>query len=79
MLAHMVDLEGERDLTTLRARIRLVDEHLSAEPGPPRDPVPAAYRGIRPDSVARTGSAGDEDGAAGLGAVLHLTLSPPAG
>lgn len=60
VFADVVDLEGEGDLATLRAGIRLVEQHLLSQPEPPGDAVPTADVGITANGMARAGPAGDE-------------------
>jgi len=71
MFADVVDLEGEGDLTTLRARIRLLHQYLLTQTEPPGDTVPATDIHVAPHGMAGAGPTRDEDATAWLGTVLH--------
>jgi len=71
MLTDVVHLEGEGDLATLRARIRLLYEYLLTQAEPAGDTVPAAHVHVGAHGMAGTGATGDENTTTGLSTVLH--------
>lgn len=77
MLADVVNLEGEGDLATLRARIRLLHQDLLTQAEPPGDAVPATDVHVGAHGVASAGPTGDERRTPGLRAVLHQNTSGP--